>query len=447
MSWISKLFASSGSADRGPGADFWYEPLPGFTQPIRPVTEAAALTVPAVYDCLQVISRPIATLPLQVFRRLPGGAKEPVGPDHELARLLTRPNARDTSWEFRGQMAWDLGLHNNAYAEIEEGPRRMARLDPKKVRIEQSPIGGVRYRVTRPGGRQDDLAEDQVWHLKGLPLSDDGLTGRPQLETAAPVIAAALAMQDYTSRFFINDTSTGGIVSIDTGFKDQESRKNFLKAWREQGSGVNRHADRVIEHGGKYFRRGATPEEAQFLETRKQSALEISQIWQVPPHKIGIFDGATHSNVEQQALSFLTETMLPLFELFEQAIVRDHVDPDEKDTIFAEFNVAGLLRADLEAQSKAFSLGRQWGWLSVNEVRAFLNMNPIEEGNGYMEPLNMAPLGEERPPAAPPSSAAFAASGAEQVLAFLECLKDQEVRAALAEMNGTHSNGSLNGHA
>ena len=134
-----------------------------------------------------------------------------------------------------------------------------------------------------------------------------------------------------------------------------------------------------------------TNEEAQFLETRKELWLDIARLWRAPPHKVGILDKATFSNIEQQALEFVTDTLGPWLELIERSIIKTFLRTSSE---YFEFNVASLLRGDIKTRFEAFALARQWGWLSVNEIRRIENMNGIgPAGDRYIEPLNMAPAG------------------------------------------------------
>jgi hypothetical protein len=58
---------------------------------------------------------------------------------------------------------------------------------------------------------------------------------------------------------------------------------------------------------------------------------------------------------------------------------------------FPEFGVSGLIRGDFQTRYAGYAIGRQWGWLSANDVREQESMNPIagEAGNIYLVPMNM----------------------------------------------------------
>ncbi len=380
--------------ERDPADDFWYGSVWSAAAAGVAVTPETALRLPVVLDCLHVLAQPIASLPLKLYRRRADGGKAPVE-GHELGLVLGRQaNAEQTAYEFRGQMQWDLALHGNAYARIGPGRRyavgSLTRLDPTLVSPRRRSDGRPVYEVRDPrAGVMRTLGPDEVWHLRGLPLDSDGLVAAAPIETGREAIAMALALQDYAARFFANDATPNGVVEMAGPFKDAESRDNWIRAWQRAHAGRNRHKIGVLEPGMTYKEVSIANDKAQFIETAKEADLRVARIWRIPPHKVGILDRATFSNIEQQALEFVSDTLLPWLRLWEQAISRDLIVRDP--TLFAEFNVAGLLRGDLKSRYEAYAVGRNWGWLSVNDVRRLENMNPLDDGDGYLRPLNMVP--------------------------------------------------------
>ena len=127
--------------------------------------------------------------------------------------------------------------------------------------------------------------------------------------------------------------------------------------------------------------------DAQFLGTRKFSRAELAAMFRVPLHMVGDLDRAIFRNIEHQALGFVTHTMLPWAVRWEQELNNDLFGDD--DQFFAEFLVQGLMRGDLKSRYESYAIGRNWGWLSANDVRRLENMNSIEDGDRYLEPLNM----------------------------------------------------------
>jgi phage portal protein BeeE len=116
----------------------------------------------------------------------------------------------------------------------------------------------------------------------------------------------------------------------------------------------------------------------------------------MPPHMVGMLDRATFSNIEQQSVEFVMYTIAPWIEGIEQAAQRDLLLGDDRSRYFVEFNVAGLMRGDFQTRMQGYAWGRQWGWLSVNDIRALENLPSIgEAGDVYLQPMNMVPAGSE----------------------------------------------------
>ena len=146
----------------------------------------------------------------------------------------------------------------------------------------------------------------------------------------------------------------------------------------------------------KYTPIGISPEQAQFLETRKFQINEIARIFRVPPHMVGDLEKSSFSNIEQQSLEFVKYTLEPWLVRWEQSIQRTLLSPEEKKRYFAKFNVEGLLRGDYASRMSGYATARQNGWMSANDIRELENLDriPKEEGGDlYLINGNMLPLG------------------------------------------------------
>ena len=150
----------------------------------------------------------------------------------------------------------------------------------------------------------------------------------------------------------------------------------------------------MLLNGVRYNRQAVQNDEAQFLETLKEVSIKLCRLWNMPPHMAGILDKATFSNIEQQSTEFVVYTLAPYLVAIEQAASRDLLLGDDRDGYFVEFNVAGLLRGDFKTRMQGYAWGRQWGWLSVNDICRLENMPTIgPAGDVYLVPLNMSPTG------------------------------------------------------
>jgi hypothetical protein len=153
----------------------------------------------------------------------------------------------------------------------------------------------------------------------------------------------------------------------------------------------------VLENGMKYHELGVTNKDAQFLESRQFGVIEIARLFGVPPHLIAELSRATFSNIEQQSLEFVKFSMTPWAELWESSIETELLPDDEG--LEVEFDMDNLERGDSKARAEYYSKGILDGWLTRNEARHKENLNPLEELDEPLQPLNMVPAGEEPAPA------------------------------------------------
>jgi len=361
------------------------------------VNERTALNVSGVLACVKVLAESVASLPLHVYQRT-GSGKERAS-DHALYTLLhTQPNPEMTSFIFRETLMSHLLLWGNAFAAIEydKGGRvkGLWPMLPDRTKVERR-AGLLRYITQDGNGAEVEFSADEVLHIPGLGFN--GLTGYSPVHMAREAIGFALSAEEYGARLFSNGARPGGFISSPLEMSD-EARKRFLRSWQQgyQG-GSNAHKIALLEGGMKFEAVGLPPEDAQFLQLRKFQLNEIARIYRVPPHMVGDLEKSSFSNIEQQSLDYLTHTLRPWLVRWEQAILTQLFMKHEQERYFAEFAVDGLLRGDVKSRYEAYSIGRQNGWLSANDIRALENMNPIEGGEIYLTPLNMTAVGQEAP--------------------------------------------------
>lgn len=388
-------------APRSPIDDFWYESAPTRSGPIR-VAADTVIQIPEVYDTLSVLMQSVAMLPLPIYRRLDDGGKRRET-RHPLADILHhRPNATQTAYEFRAQMTWDLLLHRNAFAEIKDGPRgpidSLTRLDPERIDVQfkTQADGSVDhvYDYHQDDGRKRRLLPEQVFHLRAPPLISNNLLGRSLIQDGRRTFARALAIQEYVTEHFENDATPTSVITTAAPFKTDEQAATFRTRWAKIFRDArNKGLPAVLDGTTSFNVVQKDHAKAQVMEAYKEVALQCIRWWRMPPHKVGMLDKATFSNIEQQALEFVTDTLMPWLVAWEQAISRDLILG--KDVFFAEHNVGGLLRGDLKSRYEAYAIARNWGWLSVNDIRSLENQNPIAEGDVYLQPLNMVPAGTQ----------------------------------------------------
>lgn len=171
-------------------------------------------------------------------------------------------------------------------------------------------------------------------------------------------------------------------------------------SWNEKHTGLsNAHRMQILEEGTKWTKIGVEPDKAQAIEAQKFTVDDCARIFQIPPHKIGSMEFSKYNNVEQLQIDFVCTTMLYWFRKWEQEVNHKLFMPAERGRMFCEILADAALRGNTEARTAFYASGRQWGYLSINDIRAKENLNPIgPAGDIYLDPLNMVPAGSLLPP-------------------------------------------------
>jgi HK97 family phage portal protein len=173
-----------------------------------------------------------------------------------------------------------------------------------------------------------------------------------------------------------------------------EGRKAFREELQKTYAGPSNAGKWIVLwEGMKAESISLSPADMQFIDSRKYTQIDICGIYRIPPHKIGILDRATFSNIEQQSISYVVDCLRPWCIRWEQQINMKLLGGDEE--YYVEHLVDGLLRGDLKSRYDAYAIARLWGWMSVNDVRILENMNPVPGGDQYLQPLNMTEIGKE----------------------------------------------------
>ena len=368
----------------------------------KQVNERTSMQMTAVYSCVRILSEAVASLPLNVYRYTDTGGKEKAF-DHPLYRLLhDEPNPEMSSFIFRETLMTHLLLWGNAYAQIIRNGKgeviALYPLMPDRMTVDRDSNGGLYYKYRKSN---DDaptmesgvvsLAPSDVLHVPGLGF--DGLVGYSPIAMAKNAIGLAIAAEEYGSKFYANGAAPSGVLEHPGTLKDPTRVRD---SWNSTfGGSSNSHKVAVLEEGMKYTPISISPNEAQFLETRKFQINEIARIFRVPPHMVGDLEKSSFSNIEQQSLEFVKYTLDPWVIRWEQALYRTLLTEEEKKTFFFKFNVEGLLRGDYQSRMQGYATARQNGWMSANDIRELEDLDRIPAelgGDLYLINGNMLPL-------------------------------------------------------
>ncbi len=356
------------------------------------INSDSAAKLAIAYACVKLLSFQVAMLPLILYRRLPNGGKER-DPSHPLYPVLhDRPNRRQTSIQWRQLCQWHVLMRGNAYSRIIHSGgnpvEELWPLDPDRMRPFLAPDGKRAYAYQTDTGGQKIYLQDEILHIMGPSL--DGIVGLNPIEYHRLTVGLGVAFQKKRGRHYKNNAMPGLILET-PGKLSTTALQNLKESWAGRHQGVeNTGRTGVLEQGVIAKVLSFSPADSQDLESNKLTLLDVCRIFGMQPHKVQILDDATYSNIEEQGLEFVTDSLMPWLITWEQSINMSLLSDASRRTHYVEHLVDALLRGNQKARFESYAIGRQWGWLSTNDILHRENMNPVAWGDDdHMVPMNM----------------------------------------------------------
>ena len=360
------------------------------------ITNDTALQISAVFDSIRVISEDVAKLPLQIFERLDKGRNK--RSDVNLWRLFNEsPNPEMDAMSYRNTIVGHMLGFGNTYSEIiKDVNGQVAQLwpvDPKKVTPARREDGSLFYWVTDANGQRQEVEPERLFRIPGFGF--DGIQGYNVISYARQGLGLARGAELYGSKFFGNGAKASLVLEIPQELSEKAS-DNLIKSVRKQVGGTNQHSVLLAEQGAKFTTMSLSQKDSQYLETRQFSVADIARWFRIQPHKIADLSKSAFSNIEEQNIDYVVDTLTPWFVRIEQAIHWQLMTPEQKaENLFAKHNSNALLRGDIKSRYEAYASGIMNGWFTRNEAREREELNPIDGLDDPLVPLNMAVVGEE----------------------------------------------------
>lgn len=358
------------------------------------VTHESALRLSAVFSCVKILSEAVAQLPLILYQSLgessdgtSTGRRRVKSPLAE--RLHDEPNDEQSAYEFIEQMQAWATMRSFAYAEIATDGQLIPR-HPDRIKTERI-VGSrkLRFQYLEDDGRWRPILWDDMLRVPGQPV----------LDYARDSFGLAQAVEQYGSKSFANGVRPSGIVTT-TKVLDETGRER-LRTWIEEGNAGSERSGRlmILPEDMKYVQLGMTNQQAEFVASRTHSLTDIARWFRIAPYMLGVLQSGamSYASIEAQSLEFVVFTLMPWVKRWEGAVHRDLII--ERSEQYAEFLLEVLLRGTTTERFQAYAIARQWGWLSVNDIRRLENMNPIgAQGDKYESPLNMGDAAQRANP-------------------------------------------------
>jgi HK97 family phage portal protein len=359
------------------------------------VNEHTLLSISTAYACIRVLSESVASLPCKLYRTTERGRT--LATEQRLHYLLTTaPNEEMTAFTFFEVLVKSMAVCGNAYAEIERNGAgdviALWPLHPRETQPVRLDNGRLAYRTTdgMTSSQSRTIMAENILHVPLFPAFD-GLVGMSPLSLSMQTFGHAIATEKYGARFFRNSATPALAIEIDAEV-DGKDKALMRQEWEALQSGGNTHRIAVLDQGQKLTKLGFAPEEAQYLETRKFLREEIAAIYNVPVHRVGDNTKLANASIEGQNLSFVVDSLRPYLSRIENEFARKLFPglAGVPTAYVIQFDVSERQRGDFASSMAGFASGRQWGYLTANDVRRALGLNEGgPELDVFLNPVNM----------------------------------------------------------
>lgn len=336
------------------------------------------LKLAAAWRCVNLVSQTVAMLPWQIFKRDADGQGERQKGNSVEWLLGHESNEEMTAFDFKQTLVQHTMLHGNGYAEIERDargrPTSLHLLAPDRVEPGRLDDGRLAYSVRQAGGDRVILGPRDIFHLKGL--SFDGLRGYSVLEVGARSLGVGMAMDEFSARYFSNGMRPAGFVKT-KGKLNADGLKTFNEMMAAHWTGLkNFHKAIPLDADMEWEPMGSNLDEAQFVDMRKLSVVEVCRLFGVPPHMVYDLERSTNNNIESQGRDFLTYGLLPRIIPMEQEADRKLLTSGWGG-LYSKMNVNALVRGDMAARGAYYQQMRNMGVFTVNDILRLEDMNTI----------------------------------------------------------------------
>ena len=361
----------------------------------KSVNDTTAMQVTTVFACIRLLAETMGTMPSAIYRVEKSGNSQKV--DHPLDDVLIRqPNADMNGLEYREASTTNLAAQGNTYSLIERRvDGNVMSLYPvpssqAQVKRDSSTNYEIKYGI-RDRGKTEWYPAEKIWHRRSF--SYDGLIGLSPLRCAREAIGLALAGEEFNARLFGHGLMPSARVSVPAWLTDAQ-RKVANEKLLDMHTGMKNLGKPMLLEGGMTVESGLlSPDDAQFLQLRQFTVIEICRLFNIKPHMVASLEQATNNNIEQLSQEFVSYTMMPYMRRDEEA-ARKLFKPGDRSTYFYRYNADALLRADSAARAMLYSILLQNGVYNRNEVRALENRNKVDDPSmdQYTVQSNMAML-------------------------------------------------------
>lgn len=354
------------------------------------VTQENVWKLAAITGAVNLIASSISTLPMDAWVRRDG------------QKFLMRPkpdwvNRPDVSFvdrtPFISQIITSLMLDGNAFIRVmrdDSGlPVNLMVMNPTEIDVKRNPLGRIVFTYSKTG---ETFTQDDILHIVESLIQPGQVRGISRVAMLKDSLGLGMALEAYAQRWF-GQGASGNYAITTPGSLTPEQAKAMADSIDNRHGGWRKSSKTMVFHSGADIKDiGIDPEKSQSIEARRMFVEDVARIYSIPTHKLSLPGTQSYSSIEQTQIEFVTDTLRPYAALIENALsTLLQVYPNGQGA-FLEFNMAALLRGDINSRATAASVAIQGGWLTVNDVRQGEGLSKIDGGDVLRVPLANVPI-------------------------------------------------------
>lgn len=363
--------------------------------PYTHASPAAVLSNLAVAArCVSIRSELLASVPPKLYRKLPNGDREQVTDTPLALALSDLANPLMTAFEAIECLVRQLDISGNGFARlVRDGGGQVREIWPVNsamVTVERLESGRLRYRIAGHDNQPTlTLVQEEMLHIRAS--SEDGLYGRSPIEIARGALGRAIAENVTAATLAANSFRISGVVTVPNAKIDPKSKRALENAFTEDHTAPDQVGKiKVLEGGARWQPTAFSSADAEFLNSRRISELDVARIFGVPPASVGIESSVSYNSAQQAAADLVQNCLQPLAERVEQALMRCLLTPQGRRDFEIEFDLRRLVRGNMAERFAAYRIGREVGAYSSNDIRRMEGERTIVGGDTYMNPATLA---------------------------------------------------------
>ncbi len=375
------------------------------------INERTVMALSTVYTCVTKLAEAVASCSCHIVRQT-GNSTEEAKDNYLYDLLANNPNPEMSAFTFWQTVVGNSALAGNGYAEIERLPdgsvNNIWPHNPTKTKPIRTKDGKLAFQTSdgMKDGQYRIIKSEDMLHFPLFGM--DGILGVGPVTAARESFALAKAAEKYGARWFGNGAHPDSLLIAKVAEGEEvpspKEQKEICETFQENYGGSNSGKQAILFGNWTIEKTGLSPEDSQFLGTRNYQRADIAAMFHMDPHQVGDTSKMTAGNYVQSQLSFVTDALRPIINRIEQEVNRKLLRSKglAPSNLAFLFDLTDRLRGDAQSTAQAIASFRQWGCMTVNEIRVkFLGLPNIgPQGDIFLQPVNMmdADLGETTEP-------------------------------------------------